>query len=468
MTLLKNTLTLFILLFSLQSLAQSKVYIKVGEANIKKSLLAMPAFRFFGSKTLNKKHLQIGKNLYSVAFNDLDVSSYFQFVRQSAFLEDTDKAALKPKSIDKKGFTFENWTPLGAEFLVKAGYSIKKNRIFFETYVYHITTAKLIFGKEYEAPIRSARKIAHTFANDMIEQLTGKKGMFRTRVVVSSDRASGKKQQKEIFVMDWDGHNFKDIRRHGSITISPAWSSDGQGVAYTVFPWPGSKRKDADLFYFDFKTGKSKVLSQRRGIDSGAAFIPGRKELLLTISKGGNPDIYRLDMQGKIREQLTFGPKGSMNVEPAISPDGKRVAFSSDRSGRPMIYVMNLKKPKKRARKATRIVFAGWYNASPSWSPDSRRLAFSGYDKTLKHFDIFLMNADGTDLIRLTTARKVNGKFSNNEAPTFSPDGRHVMFVSDHTQTKQLFIVNVDGSNERRITFDRFNYYKPKWSSSLE
>lgn len=446
--------------------AQDKVYIKVGDANIKRSMLALPAFQFFGSASLHSDHQKIGQELFSTVSNDLDVSSYFTFIKPEAFLENTQKAGLKPKSVDKEnGFDFENWSAIGAEFLIKAGFEIQSDSVVLTAYVYHVPAARLVFGKRYENTKPFLRKIAHRLANDVLENLTGLRGMYESRIVVSSDRAGGK--HKEIFVMDWDSHNPRQITQHKSISISPAWSPDHQKIAYTSFAWHERwKSRNADLFLYDLRTGNRKVLSAYKGINSGAAFVPNG-DILLTISKTkGTPDLFRITQEGTVREQLTEGPHGAMNVEPAVSPDGKTIAFSSDRSGRPMIYVMDLEGKKRIAK---RIVFAGWYNASPSWSPDSQKIAFAGYDKETKHFDIFLMNKDGHNLIRLTTAKKIKGdKYSNNEDPTFSPDGRHVMFISDRTGTKQIYMVDADGSNERRLTFDRHNYYKPKWSGNLD
>jgi TolB protein len=196
-------------------------------------------------------------------------------------------------------------------------------------------------------------------------------------------------------------------------------------------------------------------------MNSGANFLPGDTHLLLTLSKDGNPDIYNITADGNTLVQLTRGPNHAMNVEPAISPDGKIIAFSSDRAGRPHIFTMNTD-----GTGVKRLTFAGKYNASPVWSPDGKTIAFAGYDSD--HFDVFTMNADGSGLKRLTDSRKASGKAANNEGPTWSPDGRHIMFSSDRTGKYQLYVVSPDGSNERRITEDSLTWDKPKWSPFLE
>ena len=109
-----------------------------------------------------------------------------------------------------------------------------------------------------------------------------------------------------------------------------------------------------------------------------------------------------------------------------------------------------------------RLTYAGRYNSTPTFSPDGQKIAFAGHDKG--KFDIFMMDVNGTNMVRLTSARKKDGTWSDNEGPTFSPDGRHIMFASNRSGYYQLYIVNADGTNERRITFDTNDYFAPKWS----
>ena len=443
-----------------QANSKGNIYIDVGKAKIKKTLIALTPFHYFGSAKANKKNLAIGQELFNTTYNDLLVSSYFTFIDPNAFLEDSSKVGLKPAPGDPKGFNFHNWRPIGTEFLIRAGYKIIGKKLTFDVYVYYVPQAKLVLGKSYEGPLTAVRKIAHTFCNDTIKILTGKRGMFDTKVVVSVSLKN--KSFKEIYVMDWDGANLKKVSNHKSVAISPAWSPDGKQIAYTAFAYhTGAKTRNADMFLYNLASGKRWLLSYRKGINSGAAFMPGGKSILLTISQGGSPDIFEIGLDGKKLRRITRGPNRSMNVEPAPSPDGKQIAFSSDRSGEPMIYIA-----KANGTKVRRMTFAGHYNASPSWSPNGKALAFAGFDKG--HFDIFLLDVSTKQITRLTSSKKPNGRWANNEDPTFSPDGRHIMFVSNRTGKNQLYIVNPDGSNERRITVDRKAYFKPKWSNYLD
>ncbi len=458
---MKKIILFSLVLFSLSSFAQSEnsgIYIKLGEAKTKKSLIAVPALQYFGSPTASAKAQSAGAEIFNTLVNDLSVSSYFQMIPQSAFLEDTAKTGLTP--VGANGFKFPSWVTVGAEFLIRAGYSVAGEEITLETYTYQVTQAKLIFGKKYKGTLGSARRIAHTFANDILQQLTGKEGMFLSRVVATSDRGGG--SYREVYMMDWDGANIDKLTNLRTIAISPTWSPDAKKVAFTAYVSRGkSQFRNADMFIYDFNTGKSALTSYRQGINSGASFDPDGKFLYLTISQGNSPDIYKMALDGTLVKKVTTGPNGAMNVEPAVSPDGTKVAYSSDRVGRPMIYVMDADGSNNK-----RITYAGQFNSAPSWSPDGKKIAFAGQSED--HFDIFVMNADGTGMTRLTSAKKPNGKWSSNEDPSFSADGRFVMYTSNRTGKNQIFISTVEGTEERRVTTDSHNYFKPKWSKNIE
>lgn len=439
-----------------EAVKSDTIYIKVGDAKIKKSLIALPPFQFLGTPSVNPNYRSIGQELYTVFYNDLDVSSYFQFINPNAYLEDTQKMGLRPAPGDPSGFNFDNWKKIGSEFLVRAGYRIEKNEIFLESYVYYVNEGKNILAKTYKGSVKDARLIAHTFANDLVLAMTGKKGYFTSNIVVSSDRAGGK--SKEIYVMDWDAADPQRKTFTKNISISPNWSPDGRNIVYTTYTFhKNAKQTNTDLLSLDLVSNKKYVLSWQRGINSGGAYAPDGKNIYLSISNGDNHDIFQIDTDGKNRKQITKGRFGELNVEPNVSPDGKKIAFSSTREGnKPMIYTMNTD-----GSGIKRVTYAGDYNSSPNWSPDGKKIVFAGQDKT--HYDIFVMNADGTELERLTAAKKKNGRSANNEYPVFSPDGRQVLFTSDRTGTYQLYLVNIDGTGERRLTFDQANYFSPKW-----
>lgn len=443
-----------------RKVASSQIYIKLGEARTKKSLLAFPALQYMGAPTSSVNYQNIGAEMFAVISNDLLVSSYFQILPQSAYLENTAKTGLRPVPNDPNGFKFQSWSSIGAEFLIRGAFVVAAGEVSLEIYLYHVPKSSLIFAKKYKGSQTGARRIAHTFANDVLKALTGKEGMYLSKIVMTSDRDGG--PYREVFVMDWDGANPVRLTNHKTLAVSPAWSKNGKFIAYTAtVQRTKTKMRNHDMFLYELQSGRRSLVSYRQGINSGASFAPDGKHIYLTISQGFSPDIYKMTYDGNLVAKITNGPTGAMNVEPAVSADGSKIAFSSDRSGNPMIFTMNAD-----GSGIKRVTHAGKFNASPSWSPDGSKIAFAGFESD--HFDVFVVNTDGTGMIRLTSARKPNGRMANNEDPSFSPDGRFVMYTSDRTGKNQIYISTVDGSEERRVTLDSANYYKARWSQNLD
>lgn len=427
------------------------VYIKVGDARLRKSLVALTAPKFIGASQSDNVR-KAGLDVYKVLKNDLDISGYFKFIEPQAYLEDPAKINPKPYPDDPNGFRYSNWASIGVDFLILSNFSIIGSNLNVATTMFHIPTQKQTFQKSYVGPLIGVRAVAHTIAADILGALTGTRGMFGSQLVYS--RSNGKPGVKEVFVADWDLFNELQITFNDHLSISPSWSPNGEKIAYTHYTRRKSGKRDPDLYVYDLKLKKRLLLSQRPGTESGSMWLPDGEHILLTHSQGGHPDIFKINLAGEIVKRLTQGPHGAMNVEPSIPKDGSKIVFSSDRLGQPHLYVMNPDGSGQIARTRPPL---GKYNSSPTFSPDGSKIVFASHLST--HFDLYIMNSDGTGLKKL-----VDSNGSSNEDPTFSPDGRHIIFVSNRTGRRQLYITNVEGTDERRLSNDNFDYYKPKWS----
>ena len=155
-----------------------------------------------------------------------------------------------------------------------------------------------------------------------------------------------------------------------------------------------------------------------------------------------------IDLSGKIKKNLV--KHWAIDISPAFSPDGGKMAFVSNRSGSPQIYVKDLASGNEE-----RLTFEGKYNTSPAWSK-MNRIAFSQMDNG--RVDIWTMDPDGGGL-RMLTANQ-----GNNEDPCWSPDGRYIIFSSNRTGNYHLYIMNGNGLNQRRIGNMKGEQTAPSWS----
>ena len=154
-----------------------------------------------------------------------------------------------------------------------------------------------------------------------------------------------------------------------------------------------------------------------------------------------------VDLAGKILKRLT-NYRG-IDISPSFSPKGDKVAFVSDRSGSPQIYVLDLS-----SGKTNRLTYNGQYNTSPSWSC-LNRIAYVSRDGK---FDIFSIDPNGGQLRRLTENQ------GNNEDPCWSPEGRYIVFSSRRDGAYGLYIMNANGQNQRKIRLFSGNQTSPSWA----
>lgn len=409
--------------------------ISVGEAKVKKTVIAFPAVR---SQAITAA---VARTLTETIKQDLLFMDMVKLLDPTAYVDDPQKTGISLNT-----FPWKDWTQIGAEFLIKSELTQEATKaLTYEVHFYDTLSAKEILSRKYRATLGETRNLAHTAANDIVHALTGLPGIFLTKVAMTCD-LTGK---KEIYIMDFDGSNVKRVTHHRSIAFAPAWSPDGTRIAYSLFNRHANNIRNIDLFEFNFTTNSVRLLSDKKGINSGAAYSPDGKTLALTLSYMGTPQLFSLDLRTGSTKQLSksFG----FDVDPSWSPDGKQLTFVSSRAGVPMVYSMNAD-----GSQPNRLTYAGRYNATPSWSPQNKKIAFAGWID--KSFDVFIMNPDGTHIERLTKNQ------GNNEDPFFSPDGNFLVFSSNRTGQKNIYVMNSDGTFVKRLTYGLGNCVSPKWS----
>lgn len=421
---------LLAVLLALPSQGLGKIFLDINAPSIQRIKIAIPDFR---NTAKEEENTRFSQTLPSVVANDLDLSGYFTPMDKAAFLEEAGDRG------EPEETRLRNWSAIGADLLMRGNYTCIGRSLEVEVRLFDIFRARQILGKRYLGKVGEHRSLMHRVANDVIEVLTGYRGMFLSRLAFVGT-ATG---NKEIYFCDLDGHNVKRITSDKSISLFPRWSPKGDKLLFNSFKEGGAK-----LYMKDLSSGSVRRISGRKGLNIGASWAPDAESMSLTLSLGDNPDVYRIDLQGKILGRLVS--HWGIDVSPSFSPDGKKIAFVSNRSGSPQIYVRDLIEGKEE-----RLTFEGKYNTSPAWS-SLNRIAFSGMvDGAL---DIYVIDADGNNLRRLTENQ---GK---NEDPCWSPDGRYIVFSSNRDGRYHLYLMNANGLNQRRITSHKGEQTSPSWS----
>ncbi|HDM32501.1 MAG TPA: Tol-Pal system beta propeller repeat protein TolB, partial [Deltaproteobacteria bacterium] len=403
--------------------------IDINAPSINKFKVAVADFHNLGGAN---EHPELARKIADVIGHDLDLSGYFSPIDRQAFLEDKDEG------ITLEAINFKNWSVIGAELLVKGGYTVIGNHVEVVARLFDTYRGKQIMGKCFLGLIKDYRWLAHRLSNEIIRMLTGHDSMLLTHLAYVDNATV----HKEVWLSDYDGHNSTAITSDNSIALSPRLSPDGTSILYTSY-----KEGRPKLYMKDLRSGLTRVLSQRKGLNIGAGWTPDGKSVALTLSIKGNPDIFLIDLNGRIIKRLTSN--WGIDVSPTFSPDGKKMAFVSNRSGSPQIYVMNLETGRSR-----RLTFDGNYNTSPSWSSLDRIVYTS-----MNHgsFDIFTIDPEGGEPVQLTEDA------GNNEDPCWSPDGRYIVFSSNRLGSYHLYMMTANGQNQQRISRKNGEQTAPSW-----
>lgn len=408
-------------------------YIDITNPSMRKIPIAIPVFK---SLTTNRSELRISREASSLLSETLDFTGYFNILDRGAFLSDPQKDGITTQSIN-----FQNWTVIGSELLITGGVLLRGETLQLELRLFDTFKGTLIVGKRYKGGTTHQRAMIRRFCTEVIYHLTGNKGYFNSKIAFVS---SGSKH-KEIYYCDFDGYGSKRFTFMNSISLFPAWSSDGTRLAYTSY-----KNGKPDI-YIQPLAGKSVYQVNEKGTNIAPAWAPNTDALAATLSFSGDQEIYLLTGKGKIIKRLTNNR--GIDVSPTWSPDGKKMAFVSDRAGSPQIFIKDF-----RTRRVKRLTFQGNYNTQPSWSPRGDKIAYTGLDGRL---NIYVIGVDGKGLVQLTQGA------GSNESPTWSPDGSMIAFSSTREGPSRIYVMTAYGTDQRRLLALPGEQTSPKWSPEV-
>jgi TolB protein len=429
----------FILLVQCAATARAQVRGIIEGQGGQRFPIAVSPLRNLGVPAAESSRLSTG--IADAMVHDLELSGWFKVIDRSAYLENA-----KTSGITLGSFDFKDWSTIGAEGLVKGGFSVQGDEITVELRLFDVYQNKERVGKRYTGRVRDFRRIAHKFVDEIINQFTGIPGIFNTRIAYVSNSGG---RFKEIYVSHLDGSEKFQVTDNHTINLSPVWSPDGRSILYSSF-----KDRSQTLYLFELFSGKEIRFEPRGGgrYLSGK-FSPDGQSIVATMESGGNTDLYLLDRSGKVIRRLTQEP--GIEVSPAWSPDGKQVVYVSDRGGSPQIYILDLASGKTR-----RLTYSGSYNTSPEWSPRGDRIVYTG--RVGGRFTVFTIPAEGGE------ARQLTSESFDSEDPTWSPDGRFIAFSSNRAGRYHLYVMQAGGDNQRRLTGSGGDDTKPHWSPRLD
>ena len=274
---------------------------------------------------------------------------------------------------------------------------------------------KTALSKTYSG---SGRDRIHRFSDDIVEALTGGRGMAATKIAFVGTRTG----KKEIYTCDADGSNLVQLTHDGSISVSPSISPDGQSLIYT-----GYQSGYADVYRVQLGSGARSRIIKYPGTNSGARYSPDGSRIAVTLSKDGNPEIYVTGSGGGSARRITHS--AGVDSSPTWSPNGSELIYSSDEGGSPQLHRVS-----SSGGSPTRLSTGFGYNTEPNWSPDGKKVAFN--TRAGGSFTVAILDLAGGGV------RTVG----EGQDPVWGADSRHLLFSSGGS------LVMLDAQSGTRVT----------------
>ena len=340
---------------------------------------------------------------------------------------------------------FDDWSILAVEAVVIGKVTqTGANAYSVQFQLFDVFKGEQLVGYRMPASRGTMRRVAHRVADMIYEKLTGIPGVFGTKVAYVTAEGREDDRLYTLVVADADGANEITIMESTDPIMSPAWSPDSRRLAYVSF-----ENNISTIYVQTLRTGNRIKVSSRAGINGAPAFSPDGRKLVLTLGGiDGNLDINILDLASRKVTRLTTNR--SIDTEGTWAPNGRTIYFTSDRSGGPQIYRMDVN-----GGSPVRVTFEGSYNARPRLSPDGSRLALVHLDRG--NYRIAVLDLDSRDLLVLSGGRQ-------DESPSFAPNSDSLIYATRQGRNGVLETVSADGLVRQRLASRQGDVREPVWS----
>ena len=394
--------------------------------------IAVPPFIGIGAAA------PFGADMATIISNDLQRSGLFAPLQAGAFAERPTDPNAAPN--------FSSWRVVNAQAVVIGGVEqMQDGRLRAEFRLWDIASGQQIAGQQFFTTPDNWRRLAHIIADAIYQRMTGERGLFDSRVVFVEETGPKDNRRKRLAIMDQDGANVRYLTEGNELVLTPRFSPSSQAITYMSY-----EGGTPQVYLLNVDTGARQLLGNFPGMSFAPRFSPDGRSVVLSLQDGGNANIYSLDLSTRQTRQLTN--VAAISTSPSYSPDGQRIVFESDRGGSQQLYVMGAD-----GSNPTRISFGEGSYSTPVWSPRGDLIAF-----TRRHagqFAIGVLRPDGSGERILTEGY-------HNEGPTWSPNGRVLMFFRDKPGAQggpQLWTIDTAVLREYPVSLNTFAS-DPAWS----
>ena len=422
----KIILLLIVQLFTISS-SYSELTIKIDRAEIG----ALPIMIHVDESSKNYS----AKNFKDIIESDLFNSGYFNIL---------DSSKVK-NTIKNKGTQYALWNLAGANYFLKANIYKDEDKDFIKFELHNVIKKNVTISYKINLNKSSnIRKISHTISNVVFEDITGIKGIFDTKIAYISTEKTLERKIYKLHVADIDGYNSVAIYKSSKQLMSPTWSPKNDKIAYVSF-----ENNRPQIFIQTLSTGERIKLLKGKKSSSAPSWSPDERFMAYTASVNGNLEIFIYNFSEKSTRRFTNSI--GIDTEAEWHPESNKIFFTSDRSGNPHIYSKLLSKGKSK-----RLTFDGTYNADANISPDGKFLSLVHNGGNGHKIGIYSLD---DKYLKIISKR---GRLD--EAPSFAPNNKMVLFASKKLNKGILVATSNDGRIRKEIELVGEDVREPIWS----
>jgi len=397
------------------------------------------------------------KQLEQVIAFDLSSNGSSYLVKQTA-----ENNALATRSARDQFDSLLDWQKKNIFFVIKGW--VENKAISFVLLDVQTKSLKKIETISLTGNLNEDRLHMHRISDLIHKAFFGTNGIASTKIIYSIRTKQGQDSQKwisEIWEADYDGANARQLTQENSYCISPVYIPPKAGFVTGGYMYVSYKLGQPKIYMASFKENKAHRLTNLKGNQLMPAIARQRDQVAFISDVAGNPDLFiqpfNPEKGADGKPQQIFSARQAAQGSPTFSPDGKRIAFVSNKDGSPKIYIIKIPEAGSSLKniQAQLISKRNRENSAPAWSPDGNKIAYCakhGGDRQIWVYD-FKTNQE----------KQISEGAGNKENPSWAPDSLHLVFNSSDEKQSELYLINLNQKEAIKISKGAGEKRFPNW-----